>query len=221
MRAAVFFLFLWSLIPAWASPLEFDALQKEAHLPADADSATMDFHFENKTDKMVSIKRYDAGCTCMHVTIQGGKLNYQPGEKGTIRVSYDMKTFMGVVDKSVMLFVDNDPEDLPSVVLTTRIHIPILVVAEPKTVKWQMGDKPEEKIVSITMNHTEPIRVLRVSGPSDGVRHQLRTVEEGKKYELVLTPNDTKQPSLGIFRIETDCAMERHRVQQVFAVIRK
>jgi hypothetical protein len=221
MRTAVLFTFALSILPMWASPLEFDSLQKEAHLAADADSVTMDFHFENKSDKVVSIKRYDAGCTCMSVAIQDGKLNYKPGEKGTIRASYDMKAFSGVVDKSVMLFVDDDPQDAPSVVLTTRIHIPILVVAEPKTVKLLLGEKPAEQVITITMNHTEPIRVLRVVGATDGIRHELRTVEEGKIYQLALTPKDTAQPALGIFRIETDCAIEKHRVQQVFSVIRR
>jgi Protein of unknown function (DUF1573) len=221
MRTTVLFLFLTSMLPVWASSLEFDSLLKEAHLSADAQSVNLDFHFENKTDKVVNIKRYDAGCSCTQVAIQDGKLKYEPGEKGTIRASYDMKLFSGVVDKSVMIFLDDDPQDAPSVVLTSRIHIPILVEAEPKTVKWLLGEKPEEKIVTITMNHTDPVRILRVSGPPDGIRHQLRTVEEGKKYELVLTPNDTTKPVLGIFRVETDCAIERHRVQQVFAVIRK
>ncbi len=221
MRATAVVIFLLSILPLWASPLEFDSLVKEAHLAPDADSVTMDFHFENKSDKVAHIKRYDAGCTCMSVGIQDGKLSYNPGEKGIIRATYDMKTFSGVVEKSVMLYVDDDPQESPSAVLTTRIHIPVLVVVEPKTVHWMLGEAPEEKIITITMDHTEPIRILRVTSTADGIRHELRTVEEGKKYQLVLTPNDTARPALGIFRIETDCAMEKHRVQQVFAVIRR
>jgi hypothetical protein len=221
MKVSAVILLLLSMVPVWASSLEFDSLLKESHLAADADALAMDFHFTNKTDKVVRIKRYDAGCSCMSVGIQNGKLNYQPGEQGTIRVNYDMKSFSGVVDKSVMLFLDNDPEDAPSVVLTTRIHIPILVVAEPKTVKWQMGEAPEEKIITITMNHSAPIRVLRVTGTASGIRHELRTVEDGKVYQLALTPKDTTQPVLGIFNIQTDCTIEKHRGQQVFAVIRR
>lgn len=221
MRALTSLVFFLSVLPFWASPLAFDSLLKEAHLAPDTYSVTMDFHFENKSDKVAHIKRYDAGCSCTSVAILDGKLSYKSGENGTIRATYDMKTFSGVVEKSVMLYVDDDQEDAPSVVLTSRIHIPVLVVAEPKTVKWLLGEKAEEKIVTITMNHTEPIRILRVTGPPDGIRHEIRTVEEGKKYQLVLTPSDTAEPSLGIFRIETDCAIEKHRVQQVFAVIRR
>lgn len=221
MKSALLLFFLICAMPLCAALIEFDSLEKEVYLSAEADSATMEFHFENKSDKQVTIKRYDAGCSCMQVAVQGGKMDYKPGESGTIRVVYDMKSFSGEVEKSVMLFLNDDPPEDPSVVLTTRIHIPVLVQAEPKSVKWQLGSKPEERVIPITMNHTEPIHVLRITGTADIFQHQLRTVEEGKKYELVLTPKNTNQPTLGIFRIETDCTIEKHRVKQVFAVIRK
>lgn len=221
MRTAILFLFLSSVLPGWASPFVFDAMLKEEHLSASATTVTMDFHFENKSDKIAIIKNADPGCTCITITIQGGKLTYNPGEKGTIRAVYDMSTFTGVVDKSVILYVDDDPKDEPSVVLTTRVHIPTLIDLEPKTVKWLLGEEPTEKKVTITMNHTDPIRVLRVTGTADGIQHQLRTVTEGKTYELILKPKDTARPALGIFRVETDCAIQKYRVQQAFGVIRK
>jgi hypothetical protein len=49
----------------------------------------------------------------------------------------------------------------------------------------------------------------------------LKTIDEGKLYELVVTPEDISTPGLAILRIETDCAVERHRIQQAFAVVRK
>lgn len=201
--------------------LEFDALLKEAHLAADESEVTTEFHFTNPTGKVVTIRSYEAACSCMKAQVDGGKLVYQPGEKGVLRTVFDMGRFSGVVDKQVLLYLDDDPEDEPSITLTTRVHIPVLVQAEPKTVKWEVGGKVEPRVVKVTMNHSEPIRILRVSGTFDGIAHEVRTVEEGKLYELVLTPKDTGQPALGIFRIETDCVIEKHRTQQVFGVIRR
>ena len=221
MRTAFVFCLVLGLHPLVAAPLVFDSMLKETHLAADSESVTIDFHFENKSDKQVVIRRYDAACNCMQVSIRDGKLTYGPGEKGTIRSVFDMKNFMGVVDKAVMLYLDDDPQDEPSIVLTTRIHIPVLVVVEPKTLQWSIGEQPVGKTVSITMHHTEPIRIRRVVGSTDGFLYKLRTVDEGKSYELALTPKDTGRPVLGIFRIETDCAIEKHRIQQVFGVIRK
>jgi len=221
MRTVLGFCFLLGLHPLVAAPLVFDSLLKETHLPADSESVTMDFHFENKSDKQVVIRRYDAGCNCMQVSVRDGKLTYGPGEKGTIRSVFDMKNFMGVVEKAVMLYLDDDKHDEPSIVLTTRIHIPVLVVVDPKTLQWSVGEEPVEKTVTITMHHTEPIRIKRVVGAANGFRHELRTVEEGRTYRLAVTPNDTTVPVLGVFRIETNCTIEKHRVQQVFGVIRK
>jgi hypothetical protein len=49
----------------------------------------------------------------------------------------------------------------------------------------------------------------------------LKTVEEGKKYDLVVTPGSIDAPGLAVIRIETDCGISKHRVQQAFAVVRK
>ncbi len=49
----------------------------------------------------------------------------------------------------------------------------------------------------------------------------MNTVEEGKAYDLVVTPENISSPGLGIFRIETDCDVQKHRIQQVFSAVRK
>lgn len=204
-----------------AGVLEFDAMLKEASIPAEENTVTTDYAFENKSGAAVRIRKYDAACSCMKVTVQGGKLEYQPGEKGVIRTVFDMGNFSGVVDKQVMLYLDDDPDEKPSVVLTTRVHIPVLVSPDPKTVKWILGEPAAEKVIRITMNHDKPIHIVRVSGTLDGIAHEIRTVKEGFLYDLALKPVDTSKPALAVFRIETDCSIEKHRNQQVFAVIRK
>ena len=50
---------------------------------------------------------------------------------------------------------------------------------------------------------------------------EVKTLEEGKHYELLVTPAETKDPGLAIIRIETDCEIKRHQVLQAFAVIRR
>ena len=53
------------------------------------------------------------------------------------------------------------------------------------------------------------------------VTSELKTVEEGKRYDLVVTPTNLDAPGIGVFRIETDCAIKKHRIQQAFAIVRK
>lgn len=214
---------IWSALAAMlhAAALDFPSLLKEVHAPADAKTVTVDFEFSNRTSKAVNVKRYDPTCSCMSVTIKDGKLRYEPGESGLIRAVFDMGNFSGVVDKAVAVYLDGDPEGKPSVVLTSRVHIPVLVVVEPKTLKWDLGGKASPQTIRIAMNHTKPIRVTAVHSSSEAFKRELKTVEEGKSYELTVTPLDINSPTLAIVRIETDCDIPKHKVQQVFGVIRK
>jgi hypothetical protein len=132
-----------------------------------------------------------------------------------------MGNFSGEVDKVVALWLDKDPADKPSVSLTVRVHIPVLVVVEPKTLKWDLNGKGEAQTIRVNMNHTKPISVVKVVGSSEAFKQELKTVEQGKSYEIVVTPLDVKTPGLAVIRIETDCDIDKHRLQQAFAVVRK
>jgi len=201
--------------------LEFKMTLQEIKAPADAKKVTADFPFTNRTNKTVKVAKYDSACSCMAVTIQDGKLSYAPGESGLLRADFDMGNFSGTVDKTVALWLDDDPADKPSITLTTRVHIPVLVSMEPRTLKWDVNGDASPQTIAITMNHRDAIRIKRVSTSSESFKMDLKTIDDGKRYELVVTPVAISTPGLGILRIETDCTIDRHRVQQAFAVIRK
>ena len=214
---------IWLVLTAWiqAAALDFPATLKEIHAPADVESVTADFDFTNRSGKPVDVAKYDPTCSCISVEILNGKLHYAPGESGVVRAQFKMGNLSGTVDKMVALWLDKDPEDKPSVALTVRVHIPILVSLEPKTLKWELNGKGEPQTIHITMHYEKPIRVLGVTASSDSFKPELKTIEDGKSYDLIVTPADIKTPCLGIFRIETDCQIKRHQIQQVFATIRR
>jgi hypothetical protein len=204
-----------------AAGLDFAETLKEIHAPADVDKVTADFEFTNKTNKPVRVVKYDAACSCMAVTIRDGKLQYAPGESGLIRAVFEMGNFTGSVDKVVALWLDDDPADKPSVSLTVRVHIPVLVSVEPKTLKWELNGDASPQIIRITMKEGSVIRVTGVTSSIPAFQPELKTIEEGKSYELLVTPTAIQTPGLGIIRIETDAASAKHRLHQAFAVVRK
>jgi len=204
-----------------AAGLDFPAALKEIHAPPDVKTVTADFEFTNRSDKPVTVTKYEPTCSCISVQIKDGKLRYAPGESGLIRAQFDMGNFTGTVDKVVAVWLDNAPADKPSLALTVRVHIPVLVSLEPKTLKWELNGKGEPQTIRITMKYDKPIRVTAVNASSEAYKHELKTVEEGKIYDLIVTPLDINTPGLGIFRIETDCQIEKHRIQQVFASVRR
>lgn len=204
-----------------AGTLTFEEEVKEIKAGADARTVIADFKFKNDTDEDVIIDRYDAACTCIDAKIKGGKLIYKPGDTGVIRAAFDMSNFSGTVDKSVMVWLKGDRETTPSITLTTRVTIPVLIEVEPKTLIWEMGGKPEAKTVTLTMKHSDPIRIKAISGADARFSQELKTIEEGKKYEVTVTPADTGNVGMGVIHIETDCAIQRYRSQRIFMVVRQ
>jgi len=204
-----------------AATLDFKEMSKEINAPADVLTVTADFEFTNNSDKPITITKSDPGCSCVSVQVSEGKLRYGPGESGTLRAKFDMTNFSGTVDKMILLFLNDDPADKPSQILKLKVNIPVLVGVEPKTVKWDLGAKAEPKTIQIKIIEGQTIHVTAIKSSSDAFTCVLKTVADGRHYELVVTPRDMNAPGIGVFRIETDCKVQKHKVQQAFGVVRK
>lgn len=206
-----------------AAELTFETKLKDVHAGHDQREVFCDFEFSNDTQKPLVIARYESTCSCMNVQVKGGKLRYEPGEKGIIRAIFDMGNFSGEVDKSVRIWLRGDMIDKPSITLTTRVHIPVLVEIEPKTVRWEVDPegKPTTQVISIKMNHDEPIHVLSAEPGNQKFTAELKTLKEGEAYELHVTPADVSKPALGVIQIRTDAKSSRHASQRAFALVRK
>lgn len=205
-----------------AAELKFEELVKDVNAPADAKTVTADFSFTNNSEKPVTIAKSDPGCSCLKVEISGGKLKYGPGESGTLRATFDVGNFSGTVDKVIGLWLDDDSGSTPTMRLTVRIHIPVLIALEPtKTLSWSVGEKAAPQTIQIHMAEGDPIHVTGVKSSSPNFVCEIKTVEDGKKYELVVTPQDTAAPGMSVIRIETDCKIAKHKIQQAFGVVRK
>lgn len=219
-RLALFLLFLTCTLHG---QLTFDKKLKEVTAELDGSQVICDYEFTNETDHPVTIARYEATCSCMSVKVKEGKLKYEPGEKGMLRGIFDVGNFSGTVDKALRIWLQDDPPNQPSITLTTRIHIPVLVELEPKTLRWDLDENgsPEAQTISIKIQHDQPIRVLSAECGNETFGTELIEVEEGKSYELKVTPTSLANPSLGVIQIRTDSDSSRYATQRAFALIRK
>lgn len=214
-----FWLFFAAL--AHSAALDFESVIQQVHAPTDALSVTAEFKFTNNSDKPVSIANSDSGCTCVKVETAGGKLRYDPGESGVLRATYTMGNFSGTVDKVIALWINNDPPEKPSINLTVRVHVPVLIAVEPKTVKWAVGGESKPQTIQIRMAEGETIHVTGLKSSSEAFTCELKTIEAGRKYDITVTPRKLDSPSLAVIRIETDCKNPKQQVQQAFAVASK
>jgi hypothetical protein len=202
--------------------LTFPETTKHVQVAVDAQVLDVDFPFTNQSDKPVEISRVEPSCTCMSVQLQGGKQRYEPGESGLIRATFDMKNQVGDVERLTHLWLRGDPEGNPSVKLTVKFQIPEWVKAEPRTLRWEVGETAAAKSIKIEMSGDEPIHLQKVvTSPTSPFKHEVKTIKDGKEYELVVTPNSTASQGIAVFRLETDCKVETQRVKQVFSTVMK
>jgi hypothetical protein len=123
------------------------------------------------------------------------------------------------VEKPIYIWLAGDPEETPSSTISLRVHIPVVIALEPKTLKWEDGAPKETKSIDVKMDYEKPIRITSVSTSNDSFSAKIVTVEEGKHYKVEVTPSATAKTGLSIVRIETDTDVKKQRVQQGFAVI--
>ena len=215
-------LLLFAALPLSAE-LTFDAESKDLHVGAGDEQAVCEFEFSNDGDAPVEIARYHASCSCTSVMIKDSKLRYEPGEKGVIRATFDLNNLGGDVAKSIQLWLADDPANQPSISLSTTIHIPVLVEIKPATVRWEVSSvaAPEAKVISIEMNGDQPIHIESVESGNQNFQTELKTLEEGRKYELRVTPASLNTPALGVILLRTDSDNARYAVQRAFALVRQ
>lgn len=204
-----------------AGDLKFEKDLHEANASLKDEEVTRDFKFTNTGDKTIKIRGADAGCSCVAVEFLNGKSTYAAGESGVMRVAYKMENIQGVIDKTVLIWLEGDTDENPSSKVTLRIHIPTAISLEPKTLSWDLNSKPEAKSIRVKIDYEKPVKITSVTFTSENFSSEIVTVEEGKSYDVRVTPKSTASGEFSMVGIKTDIELEKYRSQQAFARIVK
>ena len=200
--------------------LTFEDTLLEFHPGPEDTEVVADFSFRNDGDGSVRIAKYDAACSCMNVGVSGGKLDYAPGEVGVIRAVFRLAGYQGTTDRVVAIWLHGDPPAAPSARLTVRAHIPQMVTVEPKTLSWDLHKDPEPQTIAIKIDPSMEMNVTGVASSSENFAVELKTLEAGRNYELVVTPKRSDTPGIAAIRIETDSEIDSMRIHTAFGVVR-
>lgn len=201
--------------------LEFDSDTKEIDVAPGATEAVALYPFTNNGNTEIEISQVDPDCNCLAVEVHKGKLKYAPGESGIIRTKFTIGNKIGTESQNVAVWLKGDTKDKPSIRLRLTIHIPELVKIDVKSLKWIVNGDNTPQSIHITMDHDEPIHVTNVSSSSKDFSTKLVTQEEGKRYEVVITPLNNERPAFSLIRIDTDCTVEKQKIHQVYATMMK
>ncbi len=195
----------------------------EVTVKPDAKRVSIPFEFENKTKKTLKIARYDSACSCLSARVAEpeGKMSYKPGEKGKIVVDFELGSFSGEVEKTVMLWTTDDAVQAPSSILTSAITIPVLFDVSPRTLFWDHKGSKEPQIIKLKVSGDKPINILSHQGTNENYSYELKTIRDGWEYELVVTPQSVESMGMGLIKLTTDSEIPRYKRQQAFVCVRR
>jgi hypothetical protein len=218
MKSFAFIFFALTAI-LHAGSVKFEKDLYEAHAGIKEELITREFKFTNASEKTIKIRDADAGCTCVAVEFLAGKTTYAAGESGVMRVAFKVENAQGTVDKKVLVWLEGDPDEEPSSQVTFRIQIPTAIALEPKTLSWDLNSKPEPKSIRVKIDYEKPVHIKKISVSNENYTSEIIPVEEGKAYDVRITPKSTTTPGLCLIGIETDIDIDKFQRQQGFARI--
>lgn len=220
---SLLFLSLLSPVAMADKGLTFTKNKISITVKPDAQMVSIPFEFENKTKRLIKIARYDSSCSCVSARVAEplGKMAYQPGEKGKIIVDFELGSFSGNVEKTLLLWTTDDGPNSPSSVLTTAITIPVLFEVTPTTLFWDQNGKMAPQTIKLKVNNDKPIHILSHSGTNNNFPYQLKTIREGWEYEIVVMPQSVTTMGMGLIKLTTDSTIPRYKRQQAFVCVRR
>jgi hypothetical protein len=184
MKLPSILLFL-AWLPARAD-LTWQAMRLEFHPGLDDKEVKGEFTFTNTGSDPVTIDSVETGCGCTSATL--AKTTYQPGEKGSVQVVFNIGERTGFQDKPIRVNIHGAKGP---VVLTMAAYIPELMKIEPRYIFWRAGDAPQPRLVKLTVPPGQKISGVHVFSPNSRFKARVQTVREGAAYLVMVTPADT------------------------------
>src|SRR5438552_6589431 len=145
-----------------------------------------DFVFTNIGTATLEIKDVRPGCGC--TTAGNWDKLVEPGKTGAIPLQFNSSGFGGTVTKSAAV-ICNDPgmtnvrRQLKRMVWKPIVTAPTMGMVSVST----EGQSSETKVVRIVSDLEEPIELSDLQCTNRAFRAELKTVKEGREFELAIT----------------------------------
>ena len=215
MKILPSFAAFFSLASLVHAGLQWENKRLEFHPSATDTEVKAEFTFTNTGSEPVTIDAVKSGCDCTTVSLE--KKTCQPAEKGRIRATFTIGQRTGIQDKPIQVTIQGEKEP---VLLSMVTHIPELMKITPSLVFWKAGENPQPKTLELTVSPGTTMRIAKVTSSDPRMTAAIETVEEGKKYKVVVTPQQTATPLAAILWMESDSPPEAPRKFTAFAQIR-
>lgn len=175
-----------SAVPA--SSLSWDKQKVELDSKFGENVARATYRFTNLGKDPVSLVEITPSCGC--VATEVAKLDYAPGESGTIKATIDLEdNDADLQDRTIAVTTSDAPKNPTT--LRLIVHVPSPFEATPKAVAWNRGDKPTAQDVVVTAGAGVEDLKLRLESPNGDFSVDLKPEVEGKSYHVSIVPTNT------------------------------
>jgi len=205
-------LFVLATTLACAAGLKFDTSTIELKATPSDEQLEAQFSFKNTGDSEVEVTDIDISCSCLKASTD--QKVYAPGASGKLDVIFKLGSFTGYQKKALTVVTGKERKRLE-----VGVQIPNVITITPEIAEWHIGEDPGPKSFKVLVEHPDPIRITEVDCKRDEFTHELKTIKEGREYEIILTPKSTEVALLGMVRISTDCKIPKHQKQMAFFAI--
>lgn len=226
MKFSLFFFSVLFTQALWAD-LSFTTLNKEVEVKSGQERIEALFEFTNTSKDAMTIRKFDAPCTCLSAQFTGGSLDeqtgmptYQAGAKGAVKGILELGKFKGEINKKILIWSKQDADSSPSVLLTMVVKVPYLITAYPSAHSWNRHEAAKAKVFAIKVMDSEPMQITGYKVSSKNFDCQLETVKEGFEFKLTVTPSSTAKTTFGAIQLTTDSNEPRYKKLQCFVSIK-
>lgn len=212
--ASALLLTAWGAGPAsaqlqWASDVfegEVRPLQKTLQVA---------FSFRNTGATPVNIRHIQTNCDCLEA--RADKTTYLPGEAGLIAAHFVVGERTGPHERTITVVTDDSPAPKK---LTVRVEVPAPVLAAPRSLEWRVGAEPREQAATLEVAAGLTIRFTETYASNDTVAARLETIEEGRRYRVLVAPLSTAAAANAAVRAKGVTADGEELVVSVYANVR-
>lgn len=184
-------LLLCSCSASAAPQAVFDTLRQDFGRVDEGTQVTQTFQLRNAGDQILRIEQARFSMPGMRIRV---RQEIAPGETAEIKVEWDTRGQSMQVEGQTLLVL-NDPA-LKRVVLTSsgEVLAPIDILPRPALYLSQYSDEPATGSVEIRNNREQPLKIERIEPRGEHFQASLETLEDGKRYRLVVKGTDTAEP---------------------------
>ena len=154
--------------------------------------ARTSYLFTNTGSNPISVLAVKPSCGCVATNLE--KLDYAPGERGEIKVTFDleMDKDQSVQDRTIQVTTSDAPSSPKT--LRLKVTVPEAVEVSPETLVWRHGKSPKPKEAIIKAGSGVEAISLTQTAQNGNFPVVIQAETKGKSYRLKITPKNTDSP---------------------------